>query len=83
MKTMTVRNIPDDVAVMLKSLAESSDASMNTTILRVLSEGVLPRRKKRAKNDFARYCGGWYQEEFDMFEAAVADCEKINPEDWK
>lgn len=83
MKTMTVRNIPDDVALMLKSLAESSDASMNTTILRVLSEGVLPRRKKRAKNDFARYCGGWSQKEFDTFEAAVADCEKINPEDWK
>ena len=78
MKTMTVRNIPDGVAFKLKSLAETSDASMNTTILRVLSEGVLPRRKKRVKNDFSRYCGGWSQKEFDTFEAAVADCEKIN-----
>ena len=83
MKTMTIRNIPDEVAVILKKLADASDTSMNTTIVRVLSDRVLPRRKKRAVNDFSRYCGGWSQKEFDNFEATVADCEKVNPEDWK
>ena len=83
MKTMTIRNIPDEVAVLLKSLSKSSDASMNTTIVRVLSDGVLPRRGKRVKSDFSKYCGGWTQKEFDAFESAVADCERIDPEDWK
>lgn len=83
MKTMTIRNIPDEVAVILKSMADASDTSMNTTIVRVLSDKVLPRRRHRVKNDFAKYCGGWSQKEFDDFETAVADCEKINPEDWK
>lgn len=83
MKTMTVRNIPDEVATLLKSMAESSDASINATAVRVLSNGVLPNPKKRVKNDFSRYCGGWSQKEFDDFEAAVADCERVNPEDWK
>ena len=83
MKTMTIRNIPDEVAVVLKSMADASDTSMNTTIVRVLSDRTLPRQKHRARNDFSKYCGGWSQKEFDDFETAVADCERINPEDWK
>ena len=83
MKTMTIRNIPDEVAVVLKSMADASDTSMNTTIVRILSDRTLPRRRHRVKNDFAKYCGGWSQKEFDDFETAVADCERINPEDWK
>ena len=51
MKTITIRNIPDEVAVVLKSLADKSDASVNTTIVRLLSDKVLPRRRKRAVND--------------------------------
>ncbi len=83
MKTMTVRNIPDEVATLLKSMAESSDASINATAVRVLSKGVLPSPKKRVPNDFSKYCGGWSKKEFDAFEAAIADCERVNPEEWK
>ncbi len=83
MKTITVRNIPDDVALMLKGMAETSAASINSTVLKVLADGVLPRKTKRRKNDFSRYCGGWSQKEFDDFEAAVADCGRIDPENWK
>jgi len=83
MKTMTVRNIPDEVARLIKGLAETSNASLNTTVVRVLANGVLPKGKRRVKSDFSKYCGGWSQKEFDKFESAVADCEKINPEDWK
>ena len=55
MKTMTIRNIPDEVAVVLKSMADQSDASVNTTIVRLLSDKVLPRRRKRTVNDFSKY----------------------------
>ena len=40
-------------------------------------------RRKRAINDFSKYCGGWSQKEYDRFEAAVADCERIDAEAWK
>ena len=83
MKTMTIRNIPDEVAAGLKGIADKSDASMNTTVVRLLTDGVLPRRKKRTVNDFSKYCGGWSQKEYDKFEAAVADCERIDAEAWK
>ena len=83
MKTMTIRNIPDEVAAGLKGIADKSDASMNTTVVRLLTDGVLPRRKKRTVNDFSKYCGGWTQKEYDKFEAAVADCERIDAEAWQ
>ena len=83
MKTMTIRNIPDEVAAVLKNMADKSDASMNTTVVQVLATGVLPHRRARVKNDFSKYCGGWSQKEFDDFESVVADCGKVNPEDWK
>ena len=83
MKTMTVRNILDQIAVLLKGMAETSETSINTTVVRVLADGVLPRKSKRVKNDFSRYCGGWSQKEFDEFHAAISDCERIEQEAWK
>ena len=83
MKTMTIRNIPDELAVALKSKADMSGFSMNAVILRVLSDATLSSRKKHPANDFSRYCGGWSQKEYDEFEAAVADCNRVSPEDWK
>lgn len=83
MKTMTVRNIPDEVARLIKGLAETTNTSLNTTVVRLLTDGILPTEKHKPKNDFSKYCGGWSQKEFDNFESVVSDCEKINPEDWK
>ena len=83
MKTLTVRNIPDDVSALLQANARSAGASMNSTVVRILSDGVRPRNRRRALNDFSKYCGGWSQEEFDSFEAAVAECERVDEESWK
>lgn len=83
MKTLTVRNIPDDVTALLKASASTSGTSMNSTVVRVLSESVRPRRQSRPLNDFSKYCGGWSQKEFDEFEAAVAECESMDEGEWK
>ena len=83
MKTMTIRNIPDNVVGQLKFLAEASKTSINNTVVQVLVSGVLPQKTPRKRRDLSRYCGGWTQKEHDEFEQAVADCEQINPEDWR
>ena len=84
MKTMTIRNIPDDVAGQLKFLAETSNASINTTVVRLISGSVFPqKRRRRKRRDLSRFCGGWTQNDFNEFERATADCERVNPEDWK
>ncbi len=80
---MTIRNIPDEVAGQLKTMAEVSNASINTTVVRVLASGVMPKKAPRKRRDLSRFCGGWTQKEYDEFEHAVEDCEQINPEDWR
>ena len=84
MKTMTIRNIPDEVAGQLKFLAKTSNASINATVVRLISGGMFPQNQRRRKRrDLARFCGGWTQNDLNEFERAVADCERINPEDWE
>ena len=83
MKTMTIRNIPDDVSNTLKALATSTNTSLNATVVQVLTSGVLPQKPRRKRRDLSRFCGGWTDEEFNEFDHAVADCERIDPEDWK
>ena len=83
MKTMTIRNIPDNVAGQLKILAEASDASMNTTVVQILASGVLPRQTPRKRRDLSRFCGGWTQKEYEEFENATSEGERIYQEDWQ
>ncbi len=83
MTTLTIRNIPDDITARLEASAKSSGASMNETVLRILAEAVQPMEREKPLNDFSRFCGGWSQEEFEAFEAVVADCEKIDEDSWK
>ena len=83
MKTMTIRNIPDNVAGQLKVLAKASGASVNATAVRILKSGALPGKAPRKRRDLSRFCGTWSQKEYDDFQRAISDCEQINPEDWR
>lgn len=79
MTTLTVRDIPDDITVQLRASAQRSGTSMNETVIRILAEGVQPKDRDTALNDFSRFCGGWSQEEFEAFEAAVAGLIRLAP----
>ena len=83
MKTLTVRNVPDDVTALIQANARDAGASVNSTVVRILADGVRPRKQRHPLNDFSKYCGGWSQDEFDRFETAVAECEKVDTESWK
>ena len=83
MRTMTIRNIPDEVAEQLKFLAKTSKTSINNTIVQVLGCSILPQKARRKRRDLSRFCGGWTQKEFNDFNLAITDCERIDPEDWK
>lgn len=83
MTTLTIRDIPDDVAERLRSSARSTGTSMNATMIRILTEGVCPKVKHKPRNDFSRFCGGWSKAEFDAFESAVSECERIDEDAWR
>lgn len=84
MKTMTIRNIPDDVAANLAAKAKSENRSINATVVGVLTSSFAPSSKPAPKADFSEFCGILSKEEADAIEKEIEECfEKIDPEDWK
>ena len=86
MKTMTIRNIPDDVAASLTSLAKTARRSVNATVVDILCSFSLPDagREKKKYADFSEFCGIMTPEEADAVEKEIEECfEQIDPEDWK
>ena len=85
MKTMTIRNIPDDVAANLAEHARESRRSINATVVEVLCAASLPTTEKpKPVADFSEFCGILSKEEADAIEKEIEDAfEQIDPEDWK
>ncbi|MBR4617664.1 MAG: hypothetical protein IKO55_18810 [Kiritimatiellae bacterium] len=83
MKTMTIRNIPDGVASFLSGRAASEGRSINATAVSLLAKaaGLEPSQKKR--RDLSWLTGSWSDAFAESFDAAVADCRTVRPEDWK
>ncbi len=86
MKTMTIRNIPDDVAASLAEHAKADRRSVNATVVDILCSFSLPDtgREKKKYADFSEFCGIMTPEEADAVEKEIEECfEQIDPEDWK
>ena len=84
MKTMTIRNIPDDVAANLAALAKSSNRSVNATVVGVLARSFAPSSKPVPKVDFSEFCGLWSKEKADAVAKEIEECfEQIDPAAWK
>lgn len=83
MKTMTIRNIPDGVADYLSSRAASEGRSVNSTTVSLLTRaaGLEPNNRKR--RDLSWLSGTWTAADVRDFDAAVAECRTVSPEDWK
>ncbi len=80
MKTMTIRNIPDEVTGGVRRSAERHRTSLNAAVIALLSEslGLTHSRKKR---DLSAFCGGWTPKEAASFESATKRV--IDREAWK
>ncbi len=83
MKTMTIRNIPDGVSEFLSGRAAREGRSVNATAVSLLvrAAGLDPARRKR--RDLSWLAGSWTAAEAHAFDAAVAGCRKVDPEEWK
>jgi len=80
MKTMTIRNIPNDVSAGILDASASRHVSMNAAVIALLAQG-LGLGQSQKKNDFSAFCGGWSEKEHAAFERATA--RTVNPGDWK
>ena len=83
MKTMTIRNVPDEVAEYLSGRAASEGTSVNATTVSLLrrAAGLEPRQRRR--RNLSWLAGSWSVEEAQHFDETVADCRKVDPESWK
>ena len=83
MKTMTIRNIPDDVAAALAARARETGCSMNATAVEALTDAFAPAASRKPRRDFSEFCGIMTPEEADAVKREIEEsCERIDPKDW-
>ena len=84
MKTMTIRNVPDELAAALENEKRRRSLSLNRTVLALMGEALgVPDRRRARSNGLRRLAGSWSEEEFRRFEEAVAPFGEIDRELWK
>lgn len=81
MKTLTVRDVPPDLAEALEREKRRRGKSLNRTVLELLSQGL--GVKKARSNGLGRLAGDWSEEDLREFEEAVAPFEQIDEELWQ
>ncbi len=81
MKTLTIRNVPDDLSEALQRERSRRGRSLNQTVLDLLrqrlGQGTTP------SNGLARLAGGWTDSELQEFERATQLFEDVDEEVWR
>jgi plasmid stability protein len=80
-KNLTIRNLPEDLAEALEKEKGRRRASLNKTVIDLLSQGLGVGVSRT--NGLARLAGKWTAEEHRRFEESVASLERIDPELWR
>jgi hypothetical protein len=81
MKTLTIRNLPDEIAEALEEEKRRRGGSLNQTVIDLLSQGLgvgAPRT-----NGLARLAGTWTADEHRRFQEAVAPFDAIDSDLWR
>lgn len=86
MKLITVRNIPPDLARIIRRKADAEGASINKTVLSLLAESVGAGKRKPRKtlhHDLDSLAGSWTRAEASAFNKSLAEQRQIDPDLWK
>ena len=82
MKALTIRNVPRKLADALDRERRRRDASLNSTVLDLLSRSLGIEAEQPRRNGLAALAGSWSDEEQRQFDAAVAPLEAVDDEMW-
>ena len=82
MKTLTIRNVPRRLAEALDRERRRHDASLNSTVLDLLSRSLGVGGAEPRRNGLASLAGTWSAEEQRQFDAAVAPLEAVDDDMW-
>ena len=81
MRALTIRNLPPAVAEALEREKRRRGASLNQTVIELLSQGLGVGATR--SNGLGRLAGRWSEQEFLEFERAVAPFEQVDEELWR
>jgi hypothetical protein len=80
-KNLTIRNVPDSLADALEREKSRRRASLNQTVIELLSQGLGVDAAR--SNGLARLAGTWTADEHRQFEESIASLETIDDELWR
>lgn len=83
MKTLTLRNVPDEVVEQLGLIAKETRQSRNGVAVQAIRRSLGFDGAPRRKRDLSSFCGDWNKKAAAEFDHAVAIFEKIDAEVWK
>ncbi len=84
MPSITIHDLDQHVATLIRERARRDGTSLNKTIKALLENalGVRPVSAVHRKN-FEKFCGTWTKAQAAEFERATADFDEVDPRDWR
>ena len=83
MKTMTIRNVPAELAQALDKERRKRGTSLNRTVLSLLRNALgVPHQAVRS-NGLRQLAGTWGEAEYKQFEQAVAPLGEVDEAMWR
>lgn len=83
MKTMTIRNIPDAVALELSTRASEGRMSVNGYVVNLLANAVGVDDTRKKVRDLSEFCGVWSKADLDEFNRVTAETRVVEEGDWR
>ena len=83
MKTLTIRNVPPDLAAALDGERRRRGLSLNRTVLELMRQALGLGEDGPHSNGLRHMAGTWNEAEFRQFEKHVALFARIDDELWR
>jgi plasmid stability protein len=83
MKPITLRNLPEEVARIIRQRAATEGLSLNRAVITALQELFAAARPASQHHDLDDLAGAWSAEEGQAFDRALAAQRAIDPELWR
>ena len=86
MKSISLRGVDDELALLLKEEAEAARKSVNQWVLKALKKHVGLEKEKeftRVYHDLDHLFGRWSEDEFDAIQGKIDGERHIDPELWR
>lgn len=83
MKTMTIRNVPTELAQALDKERRKRGTSLNGTVLALLRNALGVSSQAVRSNGLRQLAGTWSESEYKQFEQAVALLREVDEAMWR